>query len=500
MEDYKITKQEVIENYQDDLLFLKSLGHKNNELNIKEMVNYNGLPKYLQHLYHIDFDNFSRKILNDNCYTPHFAYQSLIECKGDVIKAMEIVLPEQYAVYKHIKEKGFSDQSKILEAMYFNGTPYNNVEDSITYLNRKEIYKNENKIIKEKYGLNNDDVNFAQLFISKGNIDDAVFNIDETKILKQIKKNLDDLGLNKIYKSIDDFDYIIKTDTKNTNETVAYLKIYQKGEEIIKEIDELLNSDMANYSKKLELLEKYNWDTYLAAIANNPKHLEIYTKYKSKYNPMYIYYFCQGLEDDYSKCDQLFMTAISTLETVKQYGITNEDKELLTYIFINKNDALEIIKLFNPDEAQNFINKYFTSRGYTKDEISQSYEFVPLDIELNIREELIKIVRENKLDVLSQIRESIGESNLELKCGEVINACRRNNFDYYGAMYDLDEFPKEYKGKLPTKELYEKFVSFKEGWLDYENPNFELLAKNNFDVSKTLSMYQEDMNNKNVDD
>ncbi len=476
----KITKEDVIENFQDELQMLEDLGFTDREQNIEGLVKHNGILGFLKALYpDFDFDRFEQKLLN-KLVIPLDAYIALLSANGDTLKAMEICAPFLLQNFLEIKDAGFNDEEDIISALYYNTSYYNVASDAIIFLKRKEVYAAENKQMKTSYGLTNDEENFHKLYETKGNIVEAVLLIDPKRIYDPIVKKLDQMGLK--YKHIDNFENLVLTELKDLNNTIAYIKLGEKGKLDDEIIDEVMRE--YSYATKYQLLEENKWDPYKAVV--KLKYLDIYNKYKTKYPPMFIYYVCESIDGEISEFEQNAHEGGKTMGIMKKYGLNLDDPFLNLNVLKHKLQPIAALNLLDKQAAKQYLIDFFKKKGYSEDHITISHDFQDFDDNLECQEELIKLTSEGQLGVLKGLREELGNEDFIRDFMQLSESLRENDFNLYHGLFEYKGYPYEYKDKISNKETFEAFSKFHDLYNSIVSggfPNYDLLFSNNLDAN-----------------
>jgi len=476
----KLTRQDILDNFSDELQMLEDLGFTDSEQNIEGLIKYNGILGFLKALYpDFDFEKFEQKTLN-KLVIPLDAYIALLSASGDILKAMEICAPFLLQNYLEIQEAGFTDHNEIIAALYYNTEYYNVASDAIRYLKRKEIYASENEQLKKEYGLKDDNQNILKLFETKGSVVEAALLLDPQKVYKLIVKKLDEMGLK--YNNIDNFENLVLNELKDIENTVAYIKLLEKGKLNDEAIEEVMRD--YGYAKKFSLLEENNWDPYKAVV--KIKYQDIYNKYKKAYSPLFIYYASEGLGGEIDEFEKLAKEASKTLDIMKKYGQNLEDPFLNLNILVHRLQPIAVLNIIDKQAAKKYLVDLFINKGYKEDDILLAHDFQDFDDNLESQEELVKLVSNGKLEVLKGLKEELGNEDFVRDFVSLLELLEENEYNLFHTLFDYKKLPFEYKDQITSKEIFNSFVKFNDIYNSIVSggyPNYDLLFKNNLDAN-----------------
>ena len=476
----KLTRYDILENFTDELQMLEDFGFSDQEQNIDGLIKYNGILGFLKALYpELDFEKFEQKTLN-KLVIPIDAYIALLSVNGDSLKAMEICAPFLHQNYLEIQEAGFTNEKEIIGALYYNTDYYNVASDAVIFLKRKEVYSKQNQQMRNEFGCKDDELNFLKLFETKGNIIEAVMLIDPKKIYDPIVKKLNEKGLK--YDNIENFENLVLNELKDLDNTVAYIKLLEKGKINDEAIEEVMRD--YTYAKKYEMLEGNNWDPYKAVVSiKNP---DIYSTYKNTYSPMFIYYASEGVSGDLSEFEKHASESNKILSTMKQYGLNLDDPFLNLNVLVHKLPPIAVFNLIDKQAAKQYLIDLFMKKGYKESVISISHDFQDFDDDLVNQEELIKLVADGKLKVLKDLKEELGNEDFVRDFTILVELLNDNDFNLVHTLFEYKKLPFEYKEQITNKETLDAFCKFNDIYNSIVSggyPNYDLLFKNDLDAN-----------------
>jgi len=304
--------------------------------------------------------------------------------------------------------------------------------------------------------------------------------LDPKKVYEPIVKKLDEMGLK--YKHIENFESLVLNELKDIENTVAYIKLLEKGKISDEVIDEVMRE--YTYSKKYSLLDANNWDPFKAVISI--KYPEIYKKYQKKYSPMFIYYSSEGIGGEITEFEKHAEEGNNTLAIMKKYGQNLDDPFLNLNVLVHKLQPIAVLNLINKPAAKTYLVDLFQKKGYKEDIIILSREFQDFDEDLKNQEELIKLVADGRLDVLKDLKEELGNEDFVRDFPILVELLNENEFNLYHTLFEYKTFPFEYKEQITNKQTFDAFLKFSVIYNSIVTggyPNFDLLFKNNLDAN-----------------
>ncbi len=254
-------------------------------------------------------------------------YSSLLKFKGDKYQALEL-LSNEFKLFKDICEsKGVSDPQVMINNFKFikSHSIYGVEKIAEFYFESHDKYKDQNNLLKEKYGLMNEEENFIYLFKSNGNILEAAFLLDSESFYKKTSQELKEQGFTNENTNLK----VLKEQSSfNLDEYFFCALKIEYDEKMRKDFYMLKFFGFKPHKKEFELYNQNNrdWTKTIMTYKRCEYYLELY---KDVISPDVIVF---AVLDDYGNPDIFKGTFNQKLEFFKSKGEKFTQSELLTLL------------------------------------------------------------------------------------------------------------------------------------------------------------------------